>query len=456
MKQTLIAPHPSAPDLKVGETEIVGAWLFLEDRKITMSVNYVTVHPRRGTQLRENDGVKRAHNVSTYYRERKVRGRMVPVVFMRIDGKRFFTLKDWTITYPLCFDYRTVYGDGEMLKNVWEKELHHILGVDASHLEEGMVSHAVIAEYNRRRYPFFGGNTPGVGTRASTTDDIRHLVQTNLGKRYTTKPMMRVLPQVLNDLDIYTVRALRKYFGRDELPVALSIYQEAPGPFAYHSPLQIFMGIMDRAYTQDTSTQRKHRILREITEDTGLAHDTERMLAYLARARRNNREVLSRAQSLQQLHDMIVPEYTRLQQERQAEDDARMAARDEQRAIEMRKMDSPTNLRAYRGLEEVRIDGLILRAPSAPNELIEWGSEMQHCIGSYRRELLWGEVFLGVYDEEGKLLCNAHARNGYIVQVLGKYNKRVDDDILCTVFRVLYHHNIVGIDAYDRYMEERY
>lgn len=82
--------------------------------------------------------------------------------------------------------------------------------------------------------------------------------------------------------------------------------------------------------------------------------------------------------------------------------------------------------------EVVLPDGYRLIQPKSTHEMINWGKEMSHCIGSYTREALDGKsVFLGIVKNE-TLIGNAQisVKDKRLVQVFGKHNKVLDSHTL--------------------------
>lgn len=458
IKQTLIEPRFSSKNLEPGHSEIVGAWLFSEERAVTISVNWVTNHFRKGSLAHQCEAVKRPHNLTVYYKEVKSRGRAVPRVYARYDNKKFTTLVDRRAAVP--FE-----GLGELFpvqtfEETWRQELCRVLGLDYESLVQNSYDPSGVVlriadELNTRRYPFT--KEPVHDVKAITSDDIRHFTQSNLGKRYTNKPIMKVIVEALDDrVSVNIMRSLRSYFSPDELPRALRQYLDTQAQEAdmMSTPAIAFMDMMNAVWGRDASFARKVRILCEAKETPRMAYETSRMLFTLSNYGGGiNVPALARSQSLQDLHDAVLPEFVRYQEEQEAEMQARWAERDASYARALKKMDNPTDLTLFRGLEEAVINGLTIRAPRTPNELTQWGSEMAHCIGSYKRDLVNGEaVFLGIYNEEGRLICNVHAEDGRMIQVLGKYNQQPGEEIVQAAFIALYTHNIVGIDAYDEYV----
>lgn len=77
-------------------------------------------------------------------------------------------------------------------------------------------------------------------------------------------------------------------------------------------------------------------------------------------------------------------------------------------------------------------DGYSLILPKSTHELIDWGRDMGHCIGSYIHEAVQGEsVFLGIIKDK-KMIGNAQisVKQNRLVQIFGKRNAYLDKNTL--------------------------
>lgn len=75
--------------------------------------------------------------------------------------------------------------------------------------------------------------------------------------------------------------------------------------------------------------------------------------------------------------------------------------------------------------------GLTIEAPTTTHTLVDWGTTMNNCIGSYGNAAVRGSSLLyAVRDSEGKMLGNMelNPKNGSIVQLVGKNNGKFGGD----------------------------
>lgn len=77
-------------------------------------------------------------------------------------------------------------------------------------------------------------------------------------------------------------------------------------------------------------------------------------------------------------------------------------------------------------------EGFSIQAPETTHTLVDWGQEMNNCIGSYGNAATRGTSLLyAVRDETGRMLGNMELRpkDGSVVQLVGKHNGRFEGDI---------------------------
>lgn len=77
-------------------------------------------------------------------------------------------------------------------------------------------------------------------------------------------------------------------------------------------------------------------------------------------------------------------------------------------------------------------DGYSIILPKSTHELIDWGRNMEHCIGSYTNEAVQGDsVFLGIVKDK-QMIGNAQisVKNKRLVQIFGKRNSYLDQNTL--------------------------
>lgn len=83
-------------------------------------------------------------------------------------------------------------------------------------------------------------------------------------------------------------------------------------------------------------------------------------------------------------------------------------------------------------------DSVIEMVPAtSTHQVINWGVEMGHCIGSYASQAANGTYTLtGIY-QDGKLIGNAMFQKRKAVQIFGKFNKQLPDSVLKTIIEKL-------------------
>lgn len=84
--------------------------------------------------------------------------------------------------------------------------------------------------------------------------------------------------------------------------------------------------------------------------------------------------------------------------------------------------------------------------PETTKDLISWGKNMHHCIGSYASNAVRGEdVFIGIM-EKGEMIGNAQIRvsSKSVVQIFGKRNKILDKEVKEKFSKTLISQNILS------------
>lgn len=79
-------------------------------------------------------------------------------------------------------------------------------------------------------------------------------------------------------------------------------------------------------------------------------------------------------------------------------------------------------------------------------DLVEWGAQMGHCIGSYTHDAINQKGTFGAILQHGKVIGNFHYNNAYgsMGQIFGKHNQRLDNDILIAVFKLFVENTFVS------------
>lgn len=122
----------------------------------------------------------------------------------------------------------------------------------------------------------------------------------------------------------------------------------------------------------------------------------------------------------------------------------------QQRMKNIRVKKLPDNAAAINGSTQA---GLELVMATRPAQLTEWGAVMNNCISGYTHHLETGHGWLGaVTTPTGEVLGNfeisaSNKSEPWLVQLLGRFNKPLDEDIVVDVCRRLHHHGVnIGSD----------
>lgn len=107
----------------------------------------------------------------------------------------------------------------------------------------------------------------------------------------------------------------------------------------------------------------------------------------------------------------------------------------------------------YNGLHGcVTWNGLRIETPRITTQMKLWGTQMNHCIGSYTNQAVGGTgLYFAVYDQSGQLIANAElrpTRNGkgngwHISQFLGRHNAPQPIQVVTPVMEVLYERELI-------------
>lgn len=95
-------------------------------------------------------------------------------------------------------------------------------------------------------------------------------------------------------------------------------------------------------------------------------------------------------------------------------------------------------------------DGYSIILPKTTHELIDWGRNMEHCIGSYTDAAVQGEsVFLGIIKDK-KMIGNAQisVKNKRLVQIFGKKNSYLDKNTLEVFSKALVNNKVIPEDGF--------
>ncbi|QFG12245.1 Hypothetical Protein OBI_RACECAR_133 [Arthrobacter phage Racecar] len=74
--------------------------------------------------------------------------------------------------------------------------------------------------------------------------------------------------------------------------------------------------------------------------------------------------------------------------------------------------------------------GFTMEPAKTLHQVIDWGTEMNHCIGSYARSAAYGTYTLTGLYRDGKLFGNAMFEKRSCVQIFGKNNQPLSDEVL--------------------------
>jgi hypothetical protein len=84
--------------------------------------------------------------------------------------------------------------------------------------------------------------------------------------------------------------------------------------------------------------------------------------------------------------------------------------------------------------------------PKDTHTLIDWGSAMNHCIGSYANNAVSGsDVFIGIIKDD-KMIGNAQiqSKTGNLVQIFGKHNQYIETTMLQNVVGTLVKKKVIA------------
>lgn len=81
--------------------------------------------------------------------------------------------------------------------------------------------------------------------------------------------------------------------------------------------------------------------------------------------------------------------------------------------------------------------GFTMEPAKTAHQIIDWGTEMNHCIGSYTRSAESGTYTLTGLYRDGKLFGNAMFEKRSCVQIFGKNNQYLPDEVLKAVIEKL-------------------
>ncbi len=117
----------------------------------------------------------------------------------------------------------------------------------------------------------------------------------------------------------------------------------------------------------------------------------------------------------------------------------------ELRAKHRREMPIPAE--PYEALLSIEMPHNIkLVRPETAGDMDSWGNEMNFCIGSYSQEAIHGNgLFFAIYREEQLMGCG-HIANKRIVQMLGKHNSYLPDEIRYSIHDTLVSANLINAD----------
>jgi hypothetical protein len=106
-------------------------------------------------------------------------------------------------------------------------------------------------------------------------------------------------------------------------------------------------------------------------------------------------------------------------------------------------------------LDGVSVEDLEIVVPKTNHELLDWGSRMNNCIGSYGNQFKFGSCILFGIKKNGELTYNIEIRNKNIAQFRGKRNSEPDNEDRLKITKFLLEENIIKpIEASPDAMED--
>jgi hypothetical protein len=99
--------------------------------------------------------------------------------------------------------------------------------------------------------------------------------------------------------------------------------------------------------------------------------------------------------------------------------------------------------------------GFTMEPAKTVHQIIDWGTEMNHCIGSYARNAESGYYTLTGLYRDGKLFGNAMFEKRSCVQIFGKNNQPLPDDVLIHVMDKLDKFSFKTTWGVPQYLKDR-
>lgn len=99
-------------------------------------------------------------------------------------------------------------------------------------------------------------------------------------------------------------------------------------------------------------------------------------------------------------------------------------------------------------LDGARAGNLRIKAADHTELMVKWSSQMNNCISSYREIARQGNgLYLGIYQDDA-LVGNIEIKGKTVAQMLGKYNKALDNDARTTLESLLKANNVIVPQQY--------
>lgn len=110
------------------------------------------------------------------------------------------------------------------------------------------------------------------------------------------------------------------------------------------------------------------------------------------------------------------------------------------------KLRQPIPQKKYGTIDNTKIlDGaLIIQTPKGAKDMMDWGRELSHCIGSYAMEAIEEEsLFLALTNTDGLPVYTAMIHDGRMPQFRAKYNAKVPEEVTKAFVDELSRHKLV-------------
>jgi len=95
-------------------------------------------------------------------------------------------------------------------------------------------------------------------------------------------------------------------------------------------------------------------------------------------------------------------------------------------------------------LHGLQIGDMTVSTAQTTDEMSAWGQVMHNCIGSYGMTAVSGQGVYAAVHRADTMVANLEVRAGRLVQLLGRFNQRLDDDTRAAIEDGL---ESAGVDA---------